>query len=112
MGISLFKSCSIAPNNPRAVAPNPDPSRYDILRSESVANCLIVEARYHGCTNFDGRKIMVYENVADVAELLALTHGKLDPHFAGSHPSPVARLIPDDLGWALARIVAKELEGF
>ena len=91
--MGLFKRrCWFSPTVP---APNPDPSRYTIIRNAVVNRHRIVEVQYLDCTNYDGRKIMLYET----AEML---RGKIDPHFNETQRSPIARFEPTERGWELA----------
>lgn len=97
--MGLFrKSCWI---QPRASAP--DPSRWTLIAGETYVKgrtcCTIVEVQYSGCTNFEGRKIMVYERrtIDDFRVIYAL-----DPHFADDLSSPIARFNPRR-DWELAR---------
>lgn len=102
MGLSIFKvsSCSCFPQ-PVPTPPNPDPSKFKILRMEQKGRFLVAEVEYVGCTNFEGRKILIYEGVAPWQLRKAAF---LDPHFCekGSHPIPVARFEPTDRGWRYA----------
>lgn len=89
---------------------NPDPSNYCILRSLKIGNYLILEIKYHDCTNYEGRKVLVFNGVS-LDKLLR--HQKLiDPHFS-SNPnfySPIARFVPTEEGWEMAFKFAKFLE--
>jgi len=58
---------------------------------------------YPDCTNYEGRKVMVF---ADENEAALRQRPTLDPHFA-LHGGPVARLEPTDRGWALAVEIAR-----
>lgn len=82
----------------RPNAPNPDPSNFRILRHQAFGNTLLVEVLYPDCTNFEGRKILVYRN-ATITELEA--QGSVDPHFSVStnYLSPFARFEPSREGW-------------
>jgi hypothetical protein len=61
---------------------------------------------YPGCTTYEGRKILVFEN-SNLFELRV--RDRIDPHFSGKSFAPVARFEPTDRGWKLARIVAAAL---
>lgn len=112
MGLYLFRrSCSLNPTNPSAVAPNPDPSQFKILRAQNFGRALVIEVHYHGCTNYDGNKIIVYSTAGTLAELLATTQNRLDPHFNTTWPSPVARFEPTGRGWQWACELAAALAG-
>ena len=49
----------------KVTLPNPNPANYSVIRSEVVNEYLIIELKYHDCTNYEGRKIMVYECTLD-----------------------------------------------
>lgn len=85
---------------------NPDPLNYEILRSQQVGRHLVVEVKYLDCTNYEGRKIMVYSNLT-ISNLIL--QKVVDPHFTVSDKfrSPIARFEPTDRGWKLALAVAK-----
>ena len=88
--------------------PNPDPSRYDILRSEQVGRFLLVMLRYHGCTNYEGVKVSVYCDCT-IEQLRA--QKSIDPHFAENkqYHSPIARFEPTERGWNMARLLCVAL---
>lgn len=81
---------------------SPNPSNYEIVGAMEIAcNCgqhrgCIIEAIYPDCTNYGGRKIMVYISPMDSV----ISHGRLDPHFSddGKSISPIARLEPTERG--------------
>lgn len=89
--------------------PNPDPNHYKILYYEKVGNYLIVKIHYYGCTNFNGDKILMYENcnISDLSK-----QGKLDPHFSENknYLSPIARFEPTSKGLNLARTLVNSLK--
>jgi hypothetical protein len=94
MGISIGKSCW---SSPYAVPnSNPDPSLFKILKEELVNGYLILLVEYPNCTNFEGKKLMVYKGFNSSAALLKLNRGKLDPHFANSKGAPIARFSPTE----------------
>lgn len=100
MGLGLFSSCktdTVYVQDPR----NPDPRRFRILRREVVGGFFVVEVKYPNCTNYEGRKVMVY----DASDMGLVVHATaLDPHFCDhpGHLSPVARFEPTDKGWGYA----------
>ena len=106
MGLRFFNtSCSVFdPERETTAKPvNPDPSQFTLLCEESVGSFYVVEIRYHGCTNYEGRKIMLYER----QDWLALRESKvIDPHFFDGHPSPVARFEPTRRGRLMAVTLA------
>ena len=87
--------------------PNPKPDNYSIVRSEVVNKYLIIELKYHDCTNYEGRKIMVYKCTLD--ELMK--QKLIDPHFCDNENyfSPIARLEPTEQGWINACALANVL---
>lgn len=84
---------------------NPNPLNYEIIKTfERVTgrrtNYLLVDIKYPDCTNYEGRKILLYENVS----LCQLKLQKqIDPHFCESvdYFSPIARFEPTKEGWEM-----------
>ena len=97
MGVSCLSSCSTNEN-----AQAPDPSRWKLLVKKQYAYGYVLMVKYQGCTNFEGKKVMVYRGQFTERTVL-------DPHFADGDESPLVRLKPDDYGWELANIIAKSL---
>lgn len=90
--------------------PNPDPSQFVIERLEEVDTHCLAMVRYLGCTNYEGRKVLVFRN----ANAYRVRSAKvLDPHFTDQASSwalvPVARFEPTETGWKLARVCAAAL---
>ncbi len=85
---------------------NPNPLNYEIIKTfERITgrrtNYLLVDIKYPDCTNYEGRKILLYENVS----LCQLKLQKqIDPHFCESvdYFSPIARFAPTKEGWEMA----------
>jgi hypothetical protein len=107
MGIKLFSSSSFDRKPERVTEyvtlPNPDPSNYKILEWMSYANgYLIVKIKYPDCTNYEGKKILVFKNCS-LTDLKK--QRKIDPHFSKNKKmfSPVARFEPTDEGWENAQ---------
>ena len=88
--------------------PNPNPERFNIIKHEQVGGYLCVLVNYPDCTNFEGNKIMVYEGVT-VHQLQ--WQSSLDPHFSdnGNYHSPIARFVPTEDGWKMARLFCKTM---
>lgn len=87
--------------------PNPNPRNFSIRRVEMIGKYLIAKIHYPDCTNFEGMKILVYENLS-IEQLSSLTF--IDPHFCdGDHPSPIARFTPTEDGWYHAVKLTKAL---
>lgn len=92
-----------------AAAPNPDPRSFKIIRTEELGNFTLVELQYIGCTNYEGRKIMLLAGIGSIG-LLALDY--IDPHFGeeGSQPFQLlARFVPTNCGWVLGQTLMKRL---
>lgn len=79
--------------------PNPDPRKYTIIRHKTVGRHVVIEISYLGCTNYEGRKVLVFRDTT----ITQLRRRKvIDPHFCEDHRSPIARFAPTPLGWKLA----------
>jgi hypothetical protein len=94
------------------VVSNPDPLRWTLVQGYQMGDMCVVCVKYTGCTNYDGKKVMVYEN----ARLRDLTSGKirsLDPHFDCRNVNdwvPFARFEPTRRGWNAACLLAARLQ--
>jgi len=110
MGLSPFSSSSFSDeyamqqhhiDEQREPLPNPNPNNYTIIRYKSIKHFLVIEIKYHDCTNFEGKKILVFERcfIDDLPYQEAI-----DPHFSENKDyfSPIARFEPNDLGWKRA----------
>src|SRR4051812_16225017 len=86
-----------------APAPNPDPSRWELIKEWQGKGGYVLLVRYLDATNFEGLKVMVYRGKRPKRLIL------LDPHFADDKTSPIARFRPDAEGIALARLLAEAL---
>lgn len=95
-----------APKPKEAPLPNPNPRNFRIVRYEEIGNWLIVEIKYPDCTNYEGRKILVYYQVKYKK---LMKQGSIDPHFSDSTTmiSPFARFEPTKGGWNAARRLAQ-----
>lgn len=77
---------------------NPDPNNYNVLDVQECNGYLIVELEYLDCTNFEGRKLLVFDKGVTAAKLMM--QRSIDPHF-GVNPKfvhPIARFEPTDKG--------------
>lgn len=87
---------------------NPNPLLFNILRGVIVGdeNYLIVaEIQYIGCTNFEGRKILVFQGITeDEFKLLS----SIDPHFY-EDTKLLARFPPTKTGWDYAILFAQAI---
>jgi len=105
MGVCLIGSRSTydAPSVTQKELPNPDPRDFEIEKYEHIGSYLVMIVRYPRCINYEGRKILVYENIT-IRDIL--DQGHLDPHFAENknYYSPIARFEPTDRGWEMARL--------
>lgn len=104
MGLKLFSTSSydrIYPDTSKNTS-NPNPSNYKIIRAIEKNSHLLVEIEYPDCRNYEGRKILVFDN---------LTYDQLksfktiDPHFSNNKKfkSPIARFEPTERGLKLAQ---------
>jgi len=81
--------------------PDPKPDNYKILSSIVMGKYIIIEIQYLDCTNYEGKKVLVFE-----CRLNDLLNQKLiDPHFSENKNfiSPIARFEPTKRGidWAI-----------
>jgi hypothetical protein len=118
MGLNLYRSrcetssCSVDTSGSSVATyavsnPNPDPANFKILRAAHVEGACVVEVLYPNATNYEGRKIMLYEVPLEVV----LKQKQLDPHFCdGAHPAPFARFRPTEAGWTTAQRVMRALK--
>lgn len=112
MGIGPFhRSCFTASANPQATAPNPDPSRWVLLKHKAYARSYVVMVQYKDCTNFEGKKVMVYFGRWPGVGRFIRKGRPLDPHFSEEPESPIARFQPTEFGWDMACAVAKGMSG-
>lgn len=81
--------------------PNPRPDNYEILKFATVGRYLIVEIKYLDCINYEGKKVLVFENVT-LQDLKK--QGLIDPHFSENKKfiSPIARFEPTVRGFKMA----------
>lgn len=81
--------------------PNPRPDNYNILAVYEVGNYLIIKIRYLDCVNYEGVKILLFENCT-IEQLIK--QNLIDPHFSDdkSFHSPIARFEPTQKGLELA----------
>lgn len=91
-----------------AKLPNPDPDNYKVVKAEQVGEFLLLKIHYPDCTNYEGNKILVFKGVTP---LDLLNQRSIDPHFFQNKTvkSPVARFVPTDEGWAMARTFAEAM---
>lgn len=97
MGMFPFKS-SLG----RTLPPNPDPKQFSVEKIKRFRPYTVLEVTYTGCTTFDGRKVLVYQDLPEINRII-----DLDPHFQESGVSPVARFPATKEGWKDAVEYAK-----
>ncbi len=97
MGISPSRKSNSSFEKITTNLPNPNPANYSVLRCEIIGEYLVLELKYHDCTNYEGRKIMVFN--CTFTELL--NQRLIDPHFCDNknYFSPIARFEPTEQGW-------------
>ena len=103
---SLDKNINLQPDF--KALPNPNPKNYTILRNRVIGRRLLLEIQYHDCTNYEGKKILIFE-----CTLVDLIKQKLiDPHFCENKDyfSPIARFEPTEEGWENACLLAHNLK--
>ena len=85
--------------------PNPDPKNWKIVQAQQYGKYLLVKINYPDCTNYEGNKILLYEETA-VAHLIL--QRLVDPHFSNNaiFKSPIARFEPTEKGWYLGETLA------
>jgi hypothetical protein len=101
MGI-IKKGCVA---NPNASAPNPYVFVIEGMLEMKAATLVMV--RYPGCTNLEGRKLLLF--LGRVGDQIRRAT-KLDPHFSEERLSPTARFRPDQNGLDLAIWMAESIE--
>lgn len=83
-----------------AMGTKPDPYNFEVIQREVIYGNTVVMARYPGCLTFEGRKLMLLRGV-HTGEFTTL-----DPHFLDEDYAVIARFVPNEHGWALAKICA------
>jgi hypothetical protein len=80
------------------LAPDPNPFEFTIKKSHCEGGLTLALIEYHGCTNYEGNKILLFRQ--DVVALASLT--MLDPHFLETDENGLlARFVPTDEGWKM-----------
>jgi len=87
-----------------AMGCKPDPYKFKITRVENYNGNTIIKAKYDGCLTFGGEKLMLLKGIH-----LATSLETLDPHFLDEDYAVIARFIPNEMGWKMARICAMSL---
>lgn len=101
--MGLFKKFSAGSWITGVYAPGePQPHRYELLSVQEQSGYTVVMAKYTGCSEYRGVKILVYEGSFVVKAGDLLDH----PHFLESSRSPIARFAPNEAGYAaLAKLL-------
>lgn len=86
------------------VSPNPNPSKFKVLKEERLEKGMILLVNYEGCTTFEGNKLLLLRCHIDLKYF-----GKLDPHILGDGHIVCARFEPTEQGWNMARMAASIL---
>lgn len=89
---------------------NPDPRRFTVLSHTTVNGYLILELQYPNCTNYEGRKVLLFDRGVTMTRLKR--QGAIDPHFSKSEKfnHPIARFEPTARGHAMAVRLAQTLD--
>lgn len=93
----------------KPVPGDPVPERFYVVSLIQVGTAAVVELRYPDCRNYEGRKVLVFDDYEKFVRLRKT--GAIDPHFLEDVYSPVARFEPTERGRKLAGGVAIELGG-
>ena len=92
---------------------NPNPKNFTIIETKTIFNKFvpytIVLIQYHNCNNYEGRKILVYED-ATTNEIINTKI--IDPHFSENNnlgKKLIARFVPAEEGMWMAERFIKSL---
>lgn len=103
MGISPFNiSSSTYDYDDNKVSINPDPYDFEIVSEAHSGNYKILTVEYKGCTNYEGKKILLIKGPLP-------NNDSLDPHFSENFPGLLARFQPTDFGKTMAYMLLAEL---
>ena len=101
-----------------AMNDTPDPTEYDVIKTEEVGRFLLMEVQYPSCAacSYEGRKLLVFSGTTRED---ALKWKKIDPHFRDpaaqqdrkESPPPRSRFPATQDGWGDARKYARMLGG-
>jgi hypothetical protein len=109
IGFSSFSrgSSYVKQETVEILPPNPDPKKYKIIQYVEAGKYLIVELLYEGCTNYEGRKLLLFN--CSIGQLKEQKF--IDPHFDDSDKfiSPIARFEPTEEGWDMALVLVSHL---
>ena len=95
---SLFGGRISSTNSYKTDSKNPNPYLFRVLLAITLQDFIVAEIQYIGCTNFEGKKILVFKGMtmAEFTEKL-----QIDPHF-NEYSQLVARFVPTIEGWDMA----------
>ena len=81
---------------------NPVATNFRLIQQLRIGPFVLVEVQYPDATNYEGRKIMLFQALSFEA-VVAKNGGEVDPHFSASPDmlSPIARFEPTPSGWAM-----------
>ena len=82
--------------------PAPDPKNFRLEKVETVGSSVIAIVHYPDATNFEGRKIIVFQGTTEEE---IRERDEIDPHFDEAEDKEgriIARLLPDEEGWEIA----------
>lgn len=103
MGLNLLYSCSKNKGRETNIyPPDPNPFKYEVLEERIVNDKSILLVKYFGCTTFNGLKLILLKRKY-------LSKEPLDPHFLSESHPVLARFEPNDRGWKLAELCAKNI---
>lgn len=89
---------------------DPNPYRFEVVEKYTIADGgVALEVIYPDCDNYDGHKVMVFDDQGQLLEQIQDEQG-IDPHFLEDKYSPVARFEPTDKGWNLAKDFVHHLQ--
>lgn len=98
MGRSPFSGRISSGDSYKRDSRNPNPLLFIVNKAQEIGEFVVAEVKYIGCTNYEGKKILVWQGLS-VVELFDLV--ELDPHFVEGSKL-IARFEPNDAGWASA----------
>ena len=110
MGLRLFgsyaRSVEYVTDPNKAIMPSdPDPRLFHIISLKQFGEYTLAKVKYPNCTNYSGIKISLYRCAAEQLRNTKI----LDPHFNETGISPIARFVPTEAGYKLAKELAQQL---
>ena len=86
---------------------NPDPLKWILTGSYQGKGGYVLDVRYLDCTNFEGRKLLVFKGKYD--RVAFILRKELDPHFLEDNKLMMARFRPTKEGYNLAKAICEIL---